>query len=293
MNAICILEKSERLRGVLLLLITAVLWSTSGIGIKSIEWNPMAIAGVRSAVATIVFLVVFRKSAWVWNRAVFFGAISYTFMIFTFVIATKLTTAANAILLQYTSPVYTAILGAIFLHEKPRFYDWLTIGLVSSGMFFFFQDQMSPGNMMGNFLAIASGVATAVMAVSLRSQKDGSPFESIILGNILTFFCSLPFMFDGSPGTTGWMVLIVLGCFQLGLSFVLYSIAIKSVTALESAIVTMIEPVLNPLWVFLLLGEQPGFWAIFGGVIIITGITVRYIVPVLKMIKNTERGVSG
>lgn len=279
--------KSPKLRGVLLLIITALLWSTGGIGVKWIDWNPLAIAGVRSGISAIVIFTVFRKSPWTWNRPLIYGALSYTVMVFTFVTATKLTTAANAILLQYTSPIYVAILGAIFLQEKPHLNDWLTIGIASGGMLLFFQDQMSPGNLTGNLLAIAGGMATAILTVSLRAQKDGSPFGSVILGNILCFLCGFPFMLDGSPGMGGWLVLVALGCFQLGLSYVLYSYAIKYVTALEAAVITMIEPLLNPLWVFLLLGERPGFWAITGGVIIITGIMARYVLPVLKKVKNT------
>lgn len=286
MDTNCVAKKSERLRGIILLLATAVLWSTSGIGIKWIEWNPMAIAGIRSVVAALVILLIFRKSKWTFNRPMIYGGISYAAVVITFVIATKLTTAANAILLQYTSPIYVAILGTVFLHEKPRLSDWLTIGLVSCGMLLFFQDQMSPGNLMGNLVAIACGVATAILTVFMRFQKDGSPFGSAIIGNIITFLCGLPFMFDSSPGTGGWIALIALGCFQLGLSYALYSIAIKSVTALEAAVITMIEPLLNPLWVFLLLGERPGFWALAGGAIIMGGITIRYIVPALKKVKR-------
>jgi drug/metabolite transporter (DMT)-like permease len=282
LNGLQSFKFSERLRGIFLLAVTAVLWSTSGIGIKWIEWNPMAIAGARSAIAAIVIWVAFRRSPVCWNKASFYGGVAYAVMMLTFVSANKLTTAANVILLQYTCPIFVAILGVIFLHEKPGLYDLVTISFVGGGMVLFFQDQMSAGGLAGNLLAIVSGMSMAVMAVSMRLQKEGSPFGSVLLGNVLTFLCGLPFMFEGSPGVGGWTAIVALGCIQIGLSYVLYSIAIKYVTALEASIITMIEPILNPLWVFLLLGEGPGLWSLIGGSVILLAIAARYIIPAIK-----------
>lgn len=280
------------MRGIVLLVITALLWSTGGLGIKWLNWNAMAIAGVRSGIAAIVIWAAFRRSALCWNWPLFSGGVACAVTMLSFVAATKLTTAANAILLQYSAPVYVAILGAVFLQEKPGLYDWLTIILVSGGMILFFQDQMSAGGIIGNMLAIASGISMAVMIVSMRRQKEGSPFASVLLGNVLTFLCGLPFMFSGSPGMTGWLVLVVLGCVQLGLSYILYSVAIKHVTALEAAIITMIEPILNPIWVFVLLGEGPGPWSLLGGGVILAAITMRYVVPALKSSAAVHKAVT-
>ncbi|HMM20441.1 MAG TPA: EamA family transporter [Selenomonadales bacterium] len=277
-----IFRDSDRARGIALLAITAVLWSTSGFGIKWIDWNPMAIAGARSAVAAVVIWAAFRQSPLRWNRPMLYGGAAYAVMMLTFVAANKLTTAANAVLLQYTSPVYVAILSALFLREKPRLYDWATIGLIGGGIVLFFQDQMTAGTIGGNLLAIASGIAMAVMVVAMRRQKEGSPFGSVLLGNLLTFFCGLPFMVGGEPGVTGWTVIIALGSVQTGLAYVLYSIAIKKVTALEASLITVIEPILNPIWVFLLVGEGPGPWALLGGSIILTAIAARCVWPALK-----------
>ena len=275
-------EVSDRFKGIFFLAVTAILWSTSGIGIKWIEWNPMAIAGARSAVAAVVIWAAFRHYPINWNRASVFGGVAYAVMMLTFVTATKLTTAANVILLQYTCPVYVAILGAVFLNEKPGWHDLMTIGVVAGGMVLFFQDRMAAGGLAGNLLAILSGMSMAVMAVTMRLQKGGTPFGSVLLGNVLTFVCGLPFMFEGSPGAGGWAAIAALGCVQIGIAYVLYSIAIKYVTALEASIITMIEPLLNPLWVFLLLGEGPGFWSLTGGGIILLAIAARYIIPAIK-----------
>lgn len=272
----------SRLKGICLLVITAVLWSSGGVLIKWIDWHPLAIAGVRSAISAIVIRIIFRKYRVQWTLPQCIGAVAYCATMLSFVAATKLTTAANAIVLQYTAPIYVAALGAVFLHEKPGKGDWLTIGCVLAGMVLFFQDKMSAGGLLGNILAIASGVFMAVSIVALRWQRDGAAFGSVLLGNVLTFLCGLPFALDTSPGFTGWSILVYLGCFQLGISWAIYTLAIKRVEALEASLITIIEPILNPVWVFLLLGEVPGPWALVGGCVILTAITARYVLPALK-----------
>lgn len=262
------------------MLLASSLWSSGGLFIKLIDWHPLAIAGVRSLIAAAVIGVSFRRTPVVWNSPpLLLGAFCYAGTMLTFVAATKLTTAANAILLQYTSPIYVALLGALFLNETVRPQDWLTMAAVGGGMFLFFQDQMSPGNLYGNLLAVLCGMISAVMIVALRRQKAASPFGSILLGNLLAFCCGLPFMFDGFPSAQGWLALFILGIFQLGISFVLYSIAIKSVSALEASIITMLEPLLNPLWVFLFYGERPSFGALLGGAVILGALAARYLLP--------------
>jgi len=274
--------RSEHFRAIVLLVVTAVLWSSGGFLIKMVNWHPLAICGARSIIAAAVIRLAFRREPLNLNKAQALGAISYVAMVMCFVSATKLTTAANAILLQYTAPAYVAIFGAWFLKEKATVSDWLTIGLVFGGMVLFFQDQMAPGDMAGNLLALGSGLSLAFMAMALRKQKDGSPFGSILFGNILAFLLGIPFMLDGGPDPAGWAAIVLLGCVQLGLSYALYSVAIKHVTALEATIITIIEPVLNPLWVFLLLGEAPGPWSLAGGFIILAAIVCKYALPALR-----------
>jgi drug/metabolite transporter (DMT)-like permease len=192
-----------------------------------------------------------------------------------FVSATKLTTAANAIILQYTAPVYTALFGGWFLNEKSWWYDWLIITAVLGGMVLIFFERLSPGGYLGNILAAASGIVTAWLTLFLRKQKKGSPLESVILGNLLTLFVGLPFMFGKGPSLYGWVGLAILGLFQLGLPFFLYTTAIKYVPALDAILLCSLEPVLNPVWVFLFLKETPGRWALLGGGVIITAVTLR------------------
>lgn len=278
--------KSGHFRGIVLLVMTAVLWSTGGVLIKSIDWHPLAIAGARSGIAALVIRAAFHNSRLSWSRPQLTGALAYSATVVLFVTATKMTTAANAILLQYTAPVFVAILGAWLLKEKATAQDWLTIAVVLGGMTLFFVDKMSPGGLMGNLLAVASGFSMALMAVCMRWQKDGSPFGSIFLGNILTFFIGLPLILSTVPGPGEWTAIVILGAFQLGLSYILYSMAIKHVKALEATIITVIEPILNPVWVFLLLGEVPGQWALLGGAVILVAITGRYAWPALQTKKQ-------
>lgn len=281
--------RSEHFRAILLLVVTAVLWSSGGLLIKSVDWHPLAISGMRSLISAVVIRLAFRREPLNISKVQVAGALGYVATVMLFVSATKMTTAANAIVLQYTAPIWVALFGAWFLKEKTTARDWLTIGLVFGGMILFFQDQMSAGHLLGNLLAVASGMSMTVMTLAMRKQKDGSPFGSVLLGNILAFVFGVPFMLGGLPDLTGLVAIVLLGVFQLGLSYVLYSIAIKHVTALEATIITMIEPILNPIWVFLMLGETPGPWSLAGGLIILAAIVARYALPAMK----TSSGIQG
>lgn len=266
---------SERRAAVFLLVIANMLWSSGGLLIKGVDWNPIAIAGMRSAVAALVIWLAFRGQSLTWSKAQLGGAIAYTATVILFVSATKLTTAANAILLQYTMPLYVALFGAWALNEKPTAADWVTIGAIAGGMGLFFLDQLSAGGLLGNICGAGSGATLAAFCLCMRKQKDASPFGTVLLGNVLTAIIAIPFMFGPSPSTEGWINLALLGVVQLGLPYVCYSIAIKSVTAIETSLLGAIEPVFNPIWVFFLLGEKPGMWAMIGGCIILAAVTLR------------------
>jgi drug/metabolite transporter (DMT)-like permease len=275
------LKKAEQYKAVLYLLATAVLWSFGGVLIKWVDLTPMAIAGWRSAIAVPLLVLCFRSAVRItWSKYQIAGAICYAATVCLFVAATKLTSAANAILLQYTAPIYIALASAYFLNERIRWYDWSAIVVVLSGMVLFFFDTLGSGSFTGNLLAIASGVSFAGLIISLRKQKEASPLSSVLLGNLLTALVGLPFMFLKMPDMTGWAGLLLLGIFQLGLSYVFYAAAIKRVTAIEGILIPILEPVLNPVWVFLFLGEMPGQWALIGGLIIVGAVLARSLVAV-------------
>ncbi len=266
---------SSRRRAVLFLVLVAILWSTGGFFIKFVTWNPLAIAGTRSGIAAAVMLAFRRRMDLHGGTAQMGGAVCYAATVILFVVSNKLTTAANAILLQYTAPIYVAALSHWFLKERLMKWDPAAAVLTVGGIALFFLDDLSSGGLWGNIAAICSGMAFAGTIILLRKQKDRSPLESIFLGNILTFLIGFPFMFRSSPGAGGWLGLIFLGVFQLGCSYILYAEAIKHVTAFEGILIPVLEPVLNPLWVFLLLGEKPGGWAVVGGCVVLATVTAR------------------
>jgi drug/metabolite transporter (DMT)-like permease len=282
MNVIMTKLKNDRFRSILFLIMASLLWSLGGLLIKSVNLGAIATSGGRSLVSSILILAIIKKPNMKFNRYKIGGAIFYMGTVFLFVSANKLTTAATAILLQYTAPIYVALLSAWFLKERTTSLDWITIFLTLGGMVLFFIDEMSPGNMLGNIYAILSGFCFACMVLLLRKQKDDSPLESVFWGNILTAFVSLPFMLTSKPDTSSLIGILLLGVFQLGISYILYSSAIKHVTALEGILIPVIEPILNPVWVFLALGETPGPWAFVGGLVVLLSIVGRSVIIALK-----------
>ena len=254
-----------RSRAIVALVLTAAAWSTSGVLIKLIDANPMAIAGARSFISALVLLVYLRRPRIDLSLNQVVAAVAYAATMVTFVVANKLTTSANAIFLQYLSPVFVAVLGIWLLGEKPRSAEWLIIGVVIAGMGLFFVDKLSTRGLAGNVISIVSGMCFALFIVFMRRQRTGSPLESMLLGHCLTAALSVPFWFGSPmPGLAGWTALLALGIFQIGVSSITFAFAVKHVTALGTSIVTLIEPVLNPVWVFIFAGERPSLAAVAG-----------------------------
>jgi drug/metabolite transporter (DMT)-like permease len=271
-----------RSKAIVFLLLSAILWSFGGLFIKLVSWNPVAIAGLRGFIAMVVLIVYVRHPHFTWSFPQIGGAIAYAVTVTLFVIATKLTTAANAILLQYTAPVYVAFLGSWILKERVLWFDWLIVLTVIGGMALFFLDHLTPGNQLGNVSAILSGIGFACFVLFMRKQKNESPLETVLLGDFFTGLIGLPFMFESMPGALSWLGLLFLGVVQLGLSYVFYSEAIKHVTALEAILIPGIEPILNPIWVFLMLGEAPGKWALVGGFVVLLSVTARSLIAIRR-----------
>ncbi len=263
---------SQRRKSILYLVLAASMWSTSGLMIKTISWGPLAILAGRSIFSSLVFLLYLRYFPTKWTRWKLLASISYVLTQFLFISATKLTTAANAIFLQYTGPIYIILLAFWLLHERPSRADWGSMVIIFLGMFLFFGDRLSPNGFYGNLLAILSGVTMAFMTVALRAQKDGVPAESILLGNLFTAIVGFPAVLRESWTLTNWLIILYLGVFQIGLSFVLFSTAIKHVPAIETSLISTLEPVLNPVWVFFFLGEAPGRFALIGGLVVLAGV---------------------
>lgn len=260
-----------------LLLIAALCWSLAGVLFKFVSWPPLAVAGGRGLIAALFLIAVRgRTLRFTWSPLQLGAAVAYAGCTVLFAAANKLTTAANAILLQYTAPVWVALFGAWLLRERSTRADWLTIVVVFAGMGVFLYDGLQLHNLTGIAVAIASGGCFAAMIILLRKQKDGSPIESIILGNGLGFLVGLPALVSAPPlPGSGVGALLLLGIVQLGLPYLLYARAIKHVTALEAVLLPVIEPILNPVWVMIFIGERPSPLALVGGVIVLGAVTAR------------------
>ncbi len=264
----------ERRKALLYLVLAAILWSTGGVLVKSMDWQPLAILAGRSLFASLVFLVYLRRLPTQWTRWKVLAAVASILTQFLFVTATKLTTAANAIFLQYTAPIYVVLLAFWFLREKPSRTDWVSMGIIFAGLFLFFGDKLSAQGFYGNILAALSGVTSATMVVAFRAQKDGDPADSILLASLFMAIFGAPFILRESWSVTNWTIIASLGLFQIGLAFVFFTQGIKHIPALEANLVGTLEPVLNPVWVFLFLGESMGLYALLGGLVVLAGVTI-------------------
>jgi drug/metabolite transporter (DMT)-like permease len=271
---------------VLLLLATAVMWSLGGVLVKSIEWPSMAKAGARSAIGCVVLLAWLRRPKFTWSPAQIGAALAYAATVTLFVVANDCTTAANTIFLQYTGPIYVALLSPWVLGERTQRSDWFCIAIALAGIALFFRDQFSPRGLSGIFAALGSGLSYGTMIVLLRKERNASPASALLLGNLITAVCGLPFAIGHPlPGSQVGMM-VVLGVVQLGLPYLLFSIAIQRVTALEAVLIPMLEPILNPLWVALARGEMPGPWSLAGGALVLGAVIMRGWVASLGSARN-------
>ena len=262
-------------KAIILLLITALLWSSAGLLIKGLEWTGPSIACLRSFTAAIFIMIYMKRIPKFYFELNFIRvSVVYAGAITVFILATKLTTAANAILLQYCAPVYVALLAPWLLKEKTYAKDWFFICLAGVGMVLFFMDSLSDSGLKGNILAVFSGVFFALLTVLIRFLPAGKTTDAILYGNILAGLCFLPFVdWSTFPGIYGLIHLLVMGA-VLGLAYYLYSLATPHLSALEIILIPAMEPILNPLWVGLFIGEIPSFWSIIGGIIVLTVITI-------------------
>jgi drug/metabolite transporter (DMT)-like permease len=191
-----------------------------------------------------------------------------------FVAAMKMAPAANVIVLQYTAPLWVAVLAPLVLRERTSGRDWLFMGFIFGGVVLFFFDGISLEGFWGNILAVLSGLFFGIQAMALRRIKGAGPVHAVILGNFLTFVIGLPAWSAPFPNATGWLLLILLGVGQMGLAYYLYSMAVPKVTSLELVLIPMLEPIICPIWVFLFIGELPGPWAIIGASVVIVSIVL-------------------
>jgi drug/metabolite transporter (DMT)-like permease len=263
------------------MMVCAFLWSTAGLFIKLIDWNPFWIAGLRSLVAGVFLLSVVRTLKLNWSVPLVAAAVANAVCMILFVLANKLTTSANAILIQYWAPVGTAILAVFVLKEKIHKEQVAALVATLVGLVMLFADKVSPGALWGNVAALGSGLAFSLMFLFTRMQKDGTPLQSLMLSHFIAVPLALGLaVFQPAPVFT-WSntaAILALGVGQIGLAAVFFSYGIKRVSAVTANLLAVIEPVFNPVWVFLLLGETPTAWTLAGGGLILVSVTLASLV---------------
>ena len=256
----------------LMLVIAALLWSLGGLFIKLVDLNPLMITGIRSLGAAIVFLFYIKRPKWYWGKYFIGGILSYSLMVILYVVSIRLTTAANAIFLEFTAPFWVVIFAYFVLKETVTKFDIVAMLFIFLGMGLFFIDELSFYGFWGNIMALVAGICLALATVFIRKEKDYA-FEIVLYGNTITALICLPYILKGFSDSSSLDLLLIfaLGIFQLGIPYLLYTHALKYVNAIDAILVGMIEPVLNPVWVFLFIGERMGEWAFFGGSMVLIG----------------------
>lgn len=279
MQSSVISSHNSKRRAMMLMALCGVLWSLGGIFIKLISWSPFMIAGVRSLIAALILggYMYFRRVPVKICRYSIGAGIGLSASCLFFVVANKLTTAANAIVLQYAAPVFILIISAVFLKQKLHRKEVITVSITMVGIILFFFDQLSPGSILGNIFGILAGLFLAIMLVmvGLGGKDDSIRMTGILLAHLMTTVIGIPAGLFGTSSATSTEILyiVILGVFQLGIPYLLFAIATRDCPPLAASLIAMLEPLLNPVWVAIFVGEMPGLCALIGAAIIIVTVT--------------------
>jgi drug/metabolite transporter, DME family len=262
-------------RGALLVLGAALLWSTGGIGVKALADPALKVAFFRSGFAALTLLLLLRPRFPRWTLAFAAALVCYAACLTTFVVATKWTTAANAIFLQYSGVVWVLLFSPVFLREPFRRRDAAAIAFALGGMALFFVGKFRAGG-AGDAMALLSGVFFAGLVLALRSERDSGAEAAVTWGNVLACAALFPFVAEDLALTArSAAILLFLGVFQLAGAYVLFVRGLRHVTATQASLLGMLEPIANPVWVFLFLGERPGIFALAGAAVVLAAIAWR------------------
>ena len=264
---------TDRRKGILYIVVAALLWSTGGIGIKAVVDPALKVTFYRSVFAAVTLFLILRKHIRVrWSPAFVAAIVSYGACLTTFVIATKWTTAANAIFLQYAGVVWVLLFSPLVVREPMRGKDAIAIAVAIAGMALFFVGKFETRGMAGNAMALLSSVFFAALILSLRREHDAAR-AAVTWGNVFIAVALLPAVAgDLALTPKSFFALAFLGVFQIALAYVAFVKGLKYVTATQASLTGMIEPVANPIWVLLFLGERPSGYAIAGGAIVLAAI---------------------
>jgi drug/metabolite transporter (DMT)-like permease len=278
-------------RGPLLIAATAVLWSFGGLLIKLIPWDAMTIVGIRAVFAAAIMAIYMRRPRITFSLPVILGGVSMSATTILFVFANKLTTSANAIVLQYTGPIFVILLSAMVFRKRPSALDIAAVLVTFAGIaLFFFEQPQSDTSLLkhmtlGNILACLSGLAFAGVFL-VNTRPNVKPEEPLLLGHLINVAIALPFIATRvTLEPVAWLAISLLGIFQLGLAYVLFSIGIKSTPPVTASLIAVLEPLLNPVWVFLLGGsrELPGPLALAGGALVLVTVASYNVVSMRRV----------
>ncbi len=267
---------SDRQKGTLFVFLAAVLYSIGGLCIKVIPWSGMAINGARTAISIVIVAFYLWKTGHKprFNRWVVLGAAAVSGTNILFSVSNKLTTAANAIVLQFTAPIFVILLSMLFLGKRPTRLDLMACGVVFGGVLFFFMDSISSGNLLGDVLALISGISYAGVFM-LNDLPDNDPISSVFFGQLFSAVTGLPFLLLESEFTpTALTSLVILGVFQVALGYIFLTIGLKTTPPVTASLVSGIEPVLNPILVAVFYHEYIGSTALVGAVIVVGGVII-------------------
>ena len=282
---------SARHKGTLCVFLSAVLYSIGGLCIKLIPWSGMAINGARTAIALLViglYLKITRHRLRT-NLWVLVGAVAVCGTNILFSVANKLTTAGNAIVLQFTAPIFVILFSVLFFGKKPKKLDVLACGLVLGGVLLFFVDSLSAGGMLGNILALLSGVSYAGVFL-MNDMPDSDPISSVFWGDVISATVGLPFLgYEKEFSQNILIALLVLGVFQVGMAYILMVEGLKTTPPVTASLVSGIEPVLNPILVAIFYHEMIGPVALIGAMVVV-GSVVLYNVVLARRTEPSETG---
>lgn len=265
--------------GALFIVLATFLWSLNGVLIKFIDWRPMTISGTRAFLSAITLMFIKHNMKYRINLHIILATLCYSTMGILFVYATKLTTAANAIVLQYTAPIFVIIFSIFMFKRFPTKRQIGCILIAFVGVVIFFMEDASSGQSLGNILAILAGVGYSGVYV-FNAFDDSDALLASIYGNILIFLVSLPSIIttpDNPLPVAGVYAVIILGVFQMGVSYAFFSHGIKHINNVDASLISMLEAILNPIWVMIFIKEFPSIYAFIGAGLVLVAVSVNII----------------
>jgi drug/metabolite transporter, DME family len=284
---------AEHRKGIIAIIFAAMLWSTGGVFVKLLPQDAYTILSYRSMLAAAVFFAFFRKQVFQMNGRAWLNSLFYCLLVLSFVVSTKMTTAANSILLQYTGTIYVLLAEPYFFKLKMERVNVVTISFCLLGMVILVAGDLETGSMMGNLIALLSGFLMAALFIGQRLNGPERQPASIFWGNVMMAGLGMPWLLQSPvPTLTEASMLCWLGILQLGLGFVLFTYGLKRVLAIEGALLAMLEPILNPVWVLIFYREKPSKGAIIGGLLIIFALAGRIVWLELRKRKKRISTVS-